>query len=306
MGSDLLDIARRVVAGARAGEEVEAYVARTSETEVKVHDANVESLVVAERAGVGVRVVIDGRQGFAWAGSLDAAVVDEALAEARDNAGFATPDTCVGIATPADAAGRRAVARPLAGGRDRARRPPTRSRSRSRPKRRRAPNDDRVRTVESAEYGDAATETAIATSTGIEAQAARTTCSVAAFALAGEGVDTRTGYGFSAGRSFADLDVDVAAADAAQRAVRLLGAEQPRSQRLPVVLDPLVTRSLRRDHRRVTQRGGGREGPLDVRRALRRADRRHERDARRRSHRSPPRSARRRTTRRACRRAASI
>ena len=40
----------------------------------------------------------------------------------------------------------------------------------------------------------------------------------------------------------------------------------------------------RRDHRRVTQRGGGREGPLDVRRALRRADRRHERDARRRSH----------------------
>lgn len=243
MGTELLDIARGVVAGARAGEQVEAYVGRTHETEVKVHDANVESLVVAERAGVGVRVVVDGRQGFAWAGSLEPAVVDEALTEARDNAAFATPDTCIGIATPADAAGPvpsldlwRAdvtatdtadkVALALAA------EAATRA------------ADDRVRAVESAAYGDAATETAIATSTGIVAQSARTTCSVTAFALAGEGVGTRTGYGFSAGRSFADLDVEVAADDAAQRAVRLLGAEQPRSQRLAVVLDPLVTRSL--------------------------------------------------------------
>jgi PmbA protein len=36
----------------------------------------------------------------------------------------------------------------------------------------------------------------------------------------------------------------VAARDASERATRLLGATQPASRRLPVVLDPLVTRSL--------------------------------------------------------------
>ncbi|MEX2255768.1 MAG: metallopeptidase TldD-related protein, partial [Acidimicrobiia bacterium] len=105
-------------------------------------------------------------------------------------------------------------------------------------------SDPLVRAVESSSYGDTAPEAAIATSTGVQAAASRTTCSVAAFALAGEGSETRTGYGFSAGRAFADLDVEVAARDAAQRSVRLLGATQTRSARLPVVLDPLVTRSL--------------------------------------------------------------
>ena len=214
-----------------------------------------ESLVVAERAGVGVRVVIDGRQGFAWAGSLDAAVVDEALTEARDNAGFATPDTCIGIATPADAAGpvpsldlwrADVTGTPTADKVALALAAEAATRA----------DDDRVRTVESAEYGDAATETAIATSTGIEAQAARTTCSVAAFALAGEGVDTRTGYGFSAGRSFADLDVDVAAADAAQRAVRLLGADAAAHPAAPGGARSARHALARRDHRR--RRSAGR------------------------------------------------
>ena len=62
---------------------------------MKVFDGDVESLVGRrERRASGVRVVVDGRQGFAWAGSLDADVVADALAEARDNAAFATPDEC--------------------------------------------------------------------------------------------------------------------------------------------------------------------------------------------------------------------
>jgi PmbA protein len=241
--SDLLDVARKVAGTAREGEQLEAYVSRVRETEVKVHDANVESLVVAERAGVGVRVVVEGRQGFAWAGSLDDDVVDEALAAARDNAEFATPDQCLGLATVEEATGAVAeldlwredvvttdtgdkVALALAA------EAATRA------------VNDKVRAVESAAYGDGALEAAIVTSTGIEASARRTSCSVASFALAGEGTETRTGYGFSAGRAFADLDVDEAARDAAERAVRLLGATQPRSSKLPVLLDPLVTRSL--------------------------------------------------------------
>ena len=62
--------------------------------------------------------------------------------------------------------------------------------------------------------------------------------------MASDGDETQTGGGFSMGRTFADLDLEKAAHDAADRAVRLLGATQPASRRLPVVLDPQVTRSL--------------------------------------------------------------
>src|SRR5207237_9849267 len=85
---NLLELAERIAGWARDGEQVEAYVARSHDTEVRVFDGDVESLSSAESEGVGVRVVVDGRQGFAYAGSLEAGVVDEVLAEARDNAGF--------------------------------------------------------------------------------------------------------------------------------------------------------------------------------------------------------------------------
>src|SRR5437016_569305 len=52
--------------------------------------------------GVGVRVISDHRQGFAWAGSLETAVVDETLDEARDNAAFGEPDEWNGLPSPSD------------------------------------------------------------------------------------------------------------------------------------------------------------------------------------------------------------
>ena len=64
---DLPTIARDVAGAARAGEQLEAYVVRSRETEVKVFNGAVESLSVAEVAGIGVRVIADGRQGIAYA-----------------------------------------------------------------------------------------------------------------------------------------------------------------------------------------------------------------------------------------------
>src|SRR4029077_16868306 len=84
--------------------------------------------------------------------------------------------------------------------------------------------DPLVRGVESASYGDAAVEAAVANSLGVEAWTRRTSASCSAFAMAGEDALTQTGSGFSVGRSFAEFDLREAARDAAERAVRLLGA----------------------------------------------------------------------------------
>src|SRR6478609_3676461 len=97
---DLLDIGDRVVAQARPGEQVEAVVVRGTDTEIRVYEADVESLSSAQSQGVGIRVIIDGKQGFAYAATFDDQVLAETLADAADNAGFGTFDEFQGLAEP--------------------------------------------------------------------------------------------------------------------------------------------------------------------------------------------------------------
>jgi PmbA protein len=235
---DLSDVASRVIGWAGENEDVEAYVARASDTSVRVFGGDVESLSSAESAGVGVRVVLGDRQGFAYTGSLDEPDLREVLNEARDNAAFATPDEHVGLATPdgveavsldlwrpalADLPAERKVAMAL-----------------ELEKKVRA-GDPRIRQVESANYGDASVEAAIASTQGIAAAARRTACQLSVYAIAGEGSDTQTGGGYSVGREPEELDMEKAANDAVDRATRLLGATKARSTTLTAVLDPRVT-----------------------------------------------------------------
>ena len=226
---------------ARDGEQVEAYVGRGRETEVRVYEGEVESLSSAESAGIGIRVVVGDRQGFAYAGTLDDDVIAETLEEARDNAGFASGDEWVGLASPD---GVEPAALDLWRD-DLAAFPADEKVARALELERAVrAGDPRIRAVEASEWGDAAVESAVATSTGIRASSRRTACYLSAYAIAGEGSDTQTGGGYSVGRSPADLDLDKAAGDAVRRATRLLGATKPRSAHLTVVLEPEITASV--------------------------------------------------------------
>ena len=97
---ELVDLATRIAAAAKPGEQVEAYVSWHRDTDIRVYEGAIESLASAESAGIGVRVIVDHRQGFAYVGSLEEKLGREALEEARDNASFATPDENLGLATP--------------------------------------------------------------------------------------------------------------------------------------------------------------------------------------------------------------
>lgn len=241
---ELLAIARRVAGAAEAGEQVEAYVVRTYETEVEVFGGEVESLTTAGIEGVGVRVIVDHRQGYASAGSLDPDVVEETLREARDNAAFGEPDEWNGLASPADLDG--SVPADLDLWREELLEVPTEEKVRIALELEAVTKarDPRVRGVEAAGYGDARAESAIVNSLGVEASSRRTTASAHAVALADDGSGTQTGYGFAAGRSLAELDLESIPIDAVDRAVRLLGAEPIAGRRIPVIFDPLVTRSV--------------------------------------------------------------
>ena len=94
---ELMAVADRVLSMAGAGEELEVVVSHSRDTEVRAYDGEIEAFTSAESAGFGVRVVKDGRQGFAYAGTLDADVVADTVGEARDNATFSTEDEFCGL-----------------------------------------------------------------------------------------------------------------------------------------------------------------------------------------------------------------
>ena len=245
--SDLLALASSVVEKAQSGEGMEVYVVRGSETEVRAYEGTVESLTSADSSGVGIRVVLEGaegegsRLGFAWAGSLDPAVIEAALADARDNARYATPDPDVVLARPDGAS---VVEQDLWD--DGVTATPMEDKIALALELERATRaaDDRVRQVSSADYSDERAEMALASTTGIRSSARRTTAFVSVDAIAGVGADTQTGTGFSVGRAPADLDPDEAMGEAVQRSTRLLGAQKAQSGRYTVVFDPRVVSTL--------------------------------------------------------------
>ena len=236
--AELLDIATRVAGWANAGEQVEAFVVHETETEVRAYEGEVESFTRAESQGIGVRVIVDGKQGYAYAGTLDEAALQETLREARDNASFAEADEFNGLAEPdgVDPA-------PLELWSDALGSFPTDDKIALAIELEKAAlaADPRISGIESAEYIDTAYESAVATSTGIAATSRETGCYVAAYTLAEADGETQTGFGFSIGREPGALNPSVAAAEAAERATRLLGASKPGSERLTVVFDPWVT-----------------------------------------------------------------
>ncbi len=236
--AELLDIARQVLGWANEGEAVEVVASYEQDTEIRVYDGEIEQFTASESHGVGVRVITNNRQGFAYAGSLDEDVLAETLAEARDNATFGTPDEFLGLAEPdgidvpaldlydervAKMATDKKIelameleAKTLAG-------------------------DPRIMGIESADYADSISESAIVSTSGIESTSRESGSYVSVSPLAREGDDTQIGFGFSLGRDPNGLDIDKAAADGVERATRMLGAIQPDSERVTIVFDPFVT-----------------------------------------------------------------
>ncbi len=240
-GAELLAIADRIVAQAKPGEQIEAFVAWGRSTQVRAFGGEVEALTSAESTGVGVRVIADTRQGYAHAGSLDPDVVAETLADARDNASFAEPDEWVGLSAPDGVV---PIDQDLWRESLVALSPDRKVDLALSLERAVVGRDPRVTRVRTASYGDSAGAAALASTAGMRAEGRSASCWLGVQALADDGDETTTGYSSTAARDLDGLDLDATATEAVERAVRLLGAGAVPSQRLPIVLEPRQASTL--------------------------------------------------------------
>ena len=104
--------------------------------------------------------------------------------------------------------------------------------------------DPDVRKVESAKYGDSVGRVAIGIDQGRPAGVSAHGRWASVAWLAERDGETQTGFAFRLARELDELDWRAAAEEAADRAARLLGARKPRSERVPVVLDPEAATSF--------------------------------------------------------------
>ncbi|MPZ74053.1 MAG: TldD/PmbA family protein [Nitriliruptorales bacterium] len=236
---DLLALLDRVAAEAVSGEQVEVYGVDQTETTVRAYGGDVESLSSARTAGVGIRVIAGGGVGYAYTADTSADALSETLSEARVNARVATADDANVLAGPTpyndlpelyderftdmstdqkvDAALHiEAAARAGA----------------------------EVKGVDAAVYGDTDATVAIVSSTGVRGRYRRCDAYVLVEVLAERDGATTAAYGLDMARVGTDLDIEAAAAEAVERAGRLLGGRKPPSAQLPVLLDPYATASF--------------------------------------------------------------
>jgi PmbA protein len=238
--ADLLDLCRAAIAGARDDEQAEAYAEQTRQTTVRARDREVDSFSSSESRGVGVRVVLDGRLGYAWAADPGPEEAARLLEAARENATFATADEAKGLPDAAPAEPLPELFRE-----GQAKVGPERKVSLALDLERVTTEaDPSVRRVEEAIYGDAVSRVAVASTAGLAGEYAGTDCWCVVLALAEREGETQTGHAFRVAREIEELEWQEAAREAAERGARMLGARKPSTERLPVVLDPWAASSF--------------------------------------------------------------
>ncbi len=231
---DLTELCGRAVEAASGREEVEAFAEEGRHTSVRARAGEIEEFVFAESRGGGVRVLIEGRQGYAYAADPYLDEVVELVERARASARFAEPDPANVLAALEPADPLPEIYRP-----GQLEVPPERKVELALELERAAVSaHPEVRKVESASHGDAASRVAVASTRGGPFEYSRTDSWVSVACLAERDGETQTGFAFRLARETADLEWRAASEEAAGRAARLLGGRKPSSERLPVVLDP--------------------------------------------------------------------
>jgi PmbA protein len=233
---DLMDLCVAAAEAAEGDEQVEAFAEERSTTSVDAHKGEVEGLTFAESRGVGVRVISDGRLGFAHAADPSMDEVREAVGRARANAAVASPDPFNALpaaesVVPLDDL----FSESLAGMKADEKVPIALEMERMA-----TSSDPRVRKTESVRYGDAIGSVAIASSRSVRAEYRATGCWCVVVTLAEQDGDMQTGFSYRISRSIEELDPSSVVAEAVERGARMLGAVKPETARVPVLLDPVA------------------------------------------------------------------
>lgn len=234
--AERLSALARGIAGQAVGrEQIDVTISQGRSTNVKVYGGAVESFTSAETYAIGVRVIDEGRVGFATAGSLEPDVVAATVTDARDNAGFAQVDPHVALAEPD---GVEAPTQDLWSDAIVDLDPDTRIERALELERLVLGEHPSVKGVRTVSWHDSASMFAYAASNGLHATERGCAASMSVNALIEDGERTQSGSAGDVARNLDRLDAADIARRAVDRGVRMRGSTKPQSAKVALVFEP--------------------------------------------------------------------
>lgn len=226
-----------VLKGHKSGADlIEAYLINSKDLSINVSNTQVETMKVAEECGLGLRVFKEGRMGFAYSSDLAVPSLERMLEQALANAQKTTPDEGNTLAKPEGSYEKLDLFDPrIAEVSVEEKIELAKTIERSARER-----DPRVKITEHASYSESAYEVFIANSLGIEASYRGNYCGASAWLVAEENGDNQTGFGMDYTLKYENLNPKAIGEEAADKAVRMLGAKGIPTTRGVVVLDPYI------------------------------------------------------------------
>jgi len=241
--SDKLDsdaaVDRAIGAIGASGSAGEVFLREGWSTSVEVRDGTVENVISRGERGIGVRVLRDGRAGFAYTSDLTRDGIAACVDAARDMSVVTEPDPHLRLAdvplTPVDLG---------LVDQDEERSVAERTEVALAVERAARAADPRITAFRKTTYGDGVTTNILANTGGVRGAYRAAYYSVGTSAVATDGEERQIGSHSQASRRFADLDTEATGRRAAQLATAKLGARAIPTQRLAVVLDPYMGMAL--------------------------------------------------------------
>ena len=217
-------------------DQSEAFLIKSKDLTIDVRDGQVETLKLAEDRGLGVRVFRQNRIGFAYTSNLENSALEQIIGQALANSDKTSPDQFNYMPKPGGpyasldlfdpAIEKVAVEDKI----DLAKTIESTART----------FDKRVTITERSSYFDAEYEVTLANSLGIAASYRGTYCGCYADLVAEENGDTQTGFAIKMTLNYKDLDPTKVGYEAAEKAVRKLGAKTVNTQKAVIIFDPYI------------------------------------------------------------------
>jgi len=217
-------------------EDVEFYYEVSEDNSIEVYEGEVESLESAHSKGLGIRVFVEGKMGFAYTTNFNDGVIEKVIKEAIANAKIAVEDEHRTLADGDYEYKELDIYNPQF------------SESSVEDKidlilkmeQAALEYSDKIESVISVGYGDNISEITIANSKGLNQSYKSNTCYAYLYVMASEGEEKQTASALSYGRSLDKLTPVQTGEEAAENAIKLLGGKQVNSQEAPVIFTPEV------------------------------------------------------------------
>lgn len=241
--SEFLDLARAGIekAGAEGVDSAESYLSHSREIEIEVRDGRIETIKSAEERGLGLRVFRDGRIGFAYSTDLSVPGLERLAREAAANAAQTVEDRFHRLPGPSASYPALDLFDPAIPGTA----IETKVELARRMERAAREYDPRIKIIESATYQDGEVEVGLVNTEGLASHYRAAVCGLhISLTAQGDDGESQTGFAMDFRRRLGELNPEAVGREAAERAVRMLGARTPSSGQVPAVLDPFVVVSL--------------------------------------------------------------